>query len=103
LAVSSARRASALPDVPTTVEAGFANSEYEFWVGVFAPRQTPKAISDRLYGEISKALADPEVAGKLAKLGADPMKMTSAEFEALILWEMDANAALVKAAGIKVN
>src|SRR5262245_8636856 len=103
LAVSSARRASALPDVPTTVEAGFANSEYEFWIGTFAPRQTPNAITGRLYDEISKALADPGVAEKLAKLGADPMKITSAEFEALIAREIDANAALVKAAGVKVN
>jgi len=103
LAVSSSRRASALPDVPTTVESGFANSEYEFWIGAFAPGQTPKAITNRLYSEISKALADAAVAERLAKLGADPMKMTSAEFEGLIAREIESNAALVKAAGVKAN
>jgi len=103
LAVSGLRRASALPDVPTTVEAGFPNSDYEFWIGVFAPRQTPKPIVDRLFAEIGRALADPAVAGKLAKLGADPMKMSSPEFEALIVREIESNAVLVKAAGVKAN
>jgi tripartite-type tricarboxylate transporter receptor subunit TctC len=103
LAVSGARRASALPAVPTTVESGYPNSEYEFWIGTFAPRQTPKAITDRLYAEITKALAEPAVAERLAKLGADPMQMTSAEFEVLITREIESNAALVKAAGVKAN
>lgn len=103
LAVSGLRRASALPDVPTTVEAGFPNSEYEFWIGVFAPRQTSKAIVDRLFAETSKALAEPSVAEKLAKLGADSMKMSSPEFEALVVREIESNAVLVKAAGVKAN
>jgi len=103
LAVSSVRRASALPGVPTTVESGYLNSEYEFWIGTFAPRQTPKAITDRLYGEIGKALADPAVAEKLSKLGADPMQMSSPEFEGLIAREIESNAALVKATGVKAN
>ena len=56
LAVASAKRAIALPDVPTTTEAGFANSDYEFWVGAFAPATTPRALVDRLNQEIVKAL-----------------------------------------------
>jgi len=103
LAVSGLRRASALPDVPTTVEAGFPNSEYEFWIGAFAPRQTPKTIVDRLYAEMSKALADPAVAEKLTKFGADQMKLPPPEFEALIVREIASNAVLVKAAGVKAN
>ena len=59
LAVASATRAAALPDVPTTTEAGFANSDYEFWVGAFAPAATPRAIVDRLNREILKALDTP--------------------------------------------
>ena len=56
LAVASAKRGIALPDVPTTTEAGFANSDYEFWVGAFAPAATPRALVDRLNQEILKAL-----------------------------------------------
>jgi tripartite-type tricarboxylate transporter receptor subunit TctC len=103
LAVSSSKRASALPDVPTTVEAGFPNSEFNFWCGVLAPAQTPAPIVDRLYNEIKTALENPAVRERLARLGADPMPMTSAEFDAMIRKEIDDNIALVKAAGIKVN
>ena len=103
IAVSSSQRASALPNVPTTVEAGFPNSEYNFWIGVFAPAKIPPAIVERLHKEIAAALANPAVADKLSKLGADPMKMTSNEFRDLIGQEIVSNAELVKAAGIKAN
>jgi tripartite-type tricarboxylate transporter receptor subunit TctC len=103
LAVSSAQRASALPNVPTTVEAGYPDSGYEFWIGAFLPRQTPKAIVDRLHAEIVKAESNPALAKKLAELGADPMKISPSEFDALVKREIQANAAVVKAAGIKAN
>ena len=103
LAVSSAQRASALPNVPTTVEAGFPDSGYEFWIGSFVPSQTPKAIVDRLHAEITKAVSSPVLAKKFADLGADPMKISSAEFAAMVKGEIAANAVLVKAAGIKAN
>lgn len=103
IAVSSSQRASALPNVPTTVEAGFPNSEYNFWIGVFAPAKTQPAIIERLHKEISAALANPAVAGKLSALGADPMKMSPNEFRDLIGKEIVSNAELVKAAGIKAN
>jgi tripartite-type tricarboxylate transporter receptor subunit TctC len=103
LAVSGSARASALPDVPTTVEAGYPNSEYNFWAGVFAPSKTPADIRAKLYAEIAKALQHPAIRDKLIGLGADPMPLTSVEFEALVRREIDTNAQLVKAAGIKVN
>ncbi|MGH6767710.1 MAG: Bug family tripartite tricarboxylate transporter substrate binding protein [Xanthobacteraceae bacterium] len=103
LAVSSAKRASALPNVPTTIEAGFPNSEYNFWIGMFAPGKTPPAIVARLNTETVKALANPTVKARLAKLGADPMPMTPKEFDAFVKKEIEINAALVKAAGIKIN
>jgi tripartite-type tricarboxylate transporter receptor subunit TctC len=103
LAVSGATRASALPDVPTTIEAGFPNSEYNFWIGMFAPAKTPDAIVQRLNAETVKALADPTVKERLAKLGADPMPMTPKEFDAFVDKEIEINAVLVKAAGIKIN
>jgi len=103
LAVSSQQRASALPDVPTTVQSGFPDSGYEFWVGVLLPKNTPKTVVDTMHAAINKALVEPNLAKKLADLGADTMKMTPAEFDKMIQAEIKSNAAVVKAAGIKVN
>ena len=101
LAVSSLQRAPNLPDVPTTVEAGFPNSEYNFWFGVFAPAKTPPEIIQRLYEEIAKALQDPGVRERLGKLAVQPMPMTPAQFNDYVRKELEQNAELVKAAGIK--
>jgi tripartite-type tricarboxylate transporter receptor subunit TctC len=103
LAVSSQQRAAALPDIPTTVEAGFPDSGYEFWIGALLPKGAPKPVVDAFHAAMTKAMAEPSVAGKLKELGADPMKMTSAQFDAMIQSEIKSNAAVVKAAGIKVN
>jgi tripartite-type tricarboxylate transporter receptor subunit TctC len=104
LAVSGSQRASALPDIPTTVEAGFPNSDYNFWVGMFAPAATPRVIVDKLNAETIKALQMPSVKAKLeGNAGGEPMPMTPAEFDAFVKKEIDVNAALVKAAGIEVN
>jgi tripartite-type tricarboxylate transporter receptor subunit TctC len=101
LAVSSDKRDPRLPDVPTTVEAGFPNSEYNFWFGVFAPAKTPREIVQRLYEETAKALQDPGVKERLAKLGVQPMPFTPAQFDDYVHKEITANGDLVKAAGIK--
>jgi tripartite-type tricarboxylate transporter receptor subunit TctC len=103
LAVSSRQRASALPDVPTTLEAGYPDSGYNFWIGVLVPRGTNREIVDRLYRESAKALQLPVVQERLRALGADPMPMSSAEFDKLIADEVAMNRALVKAAGIPMN
>jgi tripartite-type tricarboxylate transporter receptor subunit TctC len=103
LAVSGMKRSSALPEIPTTVEAGFPNSEYNFWVGMFAPAATPKTIVERLNAETVKALATPGVREKLKNVGGDPMPMSIAEFTAFVNKEIDINAALVKATGVKIN
>lgn len=101
LGVASSQRSSVLPDVPTTVEAGYPDSGYEFWVGAFAPAKTPQPIVERLAGELSKALQNATVREKFAGLGADPMPMSPKEFDAYIAREIQLNAAIVKAAGIK--
>lgn len=103
LAVSSMERSLDLPDVPTTLEAGFPNSEYNFWFGVFAPSKTPPAIIQRLYEETAKALREPSVQERLKKLGVQPMPMTPAQFNAFVRKELKQNAELVKAAGIKLQ
>ncbi len=103
IAVSSGKRSNALKDVPTTVEAGVPNSDYEFWIGVFVPAKTPKPVQEKIYAEIKKALDLPEIKERMTKLGADPMPMTAVEFDKLVHNEVDMNKALVKAAGVKAN
>jgi tripartite-type tricarboxylate transporter receptor subunit TctC len=103
LAVSSSKRAAALPEVPTTVEAGYPNSDYNFWIGMFVPAMTPRAIIDRLYAETRKAMALPGVQERIAKLGGEPMAMSPAAFDRFLQDEIAMNAALVKGAGIKPN
>ena len=101
LAVGSSKRSVALPEIPTTLEAGIANSDYSFWVGMFAPAKTPGDTVNRLYRETVKALTLPDVREKLARLGAEPMEYNPEQFNAYLREEIAANAALVKAAGIK--
>jgi tripartite-type tricarboxylate transporter receptor subunit TctC len=103
LAVSSLTRDETVPTIPTTLEAGYPNSDYIFWIGVFAPTGTPNEIVERLYGEIAKALADPGMKANLKKLGANPMPLKPAEFETFIRAEIETNAKLIKAAGITPN
>jgi tripartite-type tricarboxylate transporter receptor subunit TctC len=103
LAVSGSQRASALPNVPTTVEAGYPNSEYNFWAGVFAPAKIAPELRARLHEAFVKALAHPATSEKLRNLGADPMPMTPDAFDAHVRKEIELNRELVKAAGIKVN
>jgi tripartite-type tricarboxylate transporter receptor subunit TctC len=103
LAVGSSKRSAALPDVLTTVEAGVANSDYNFWVGMFVPSKTPREIVNRLHQETAKALGLKEVRESLAKLGAESMLMRLDEFDTYIRKEIESNAALVKAAGIPIT
>lgn len=103
LAVGSPKRAAALPQVPTTAEAGVPGSEFNFWIGMMAPAKTPKEIVDRLNAEVIKALNTPEVKERFASLGADAWTLKPAEFDAYIHEEIKANAALVKAAGLEVH
>jgi tripartite-type tricarboxylate transporter receptor subunit TctC len=103
LAVSSLARSESLPDIPTTLEAGYPESDYVFWIGVFAPASTPRLIIDRLHQEIAKALAEPAVRDTIKKLGADPMNLTPTGFDAFVKAEIATNAALAKAAGITPN
>ena len=100
LAVGTMQRSPLLPDVPTTTEAGYAQSDYVFWVGMLAPAATPRAVVDRLNAEALKALASPEIKEKLAVLGAEPMPMTPAAFDAFLRTETARMAQVVKAAKI---
>jgi tripartite-type tricarboxylate transporter receptor subunit TctC len=103
LAVGTLKRSPALPNVPTTVELGFADSDYTFWNGTLAPAKTPRPIVERLHAEIGKALALPAVQEKLAAQGVEPMPLSPQEFDAMIAKEIASNVKLVKAAGLTFN
>ena len=103
LAVGSPKRASALPDVPTTAEAGVPGSEFNFWIGMMAPAKTPRDIVNRLHDEVVKALATPEVKERFATLGADAWTLKPEQFDAYLREEIKSNAVLVKAAGLEVQ
>jgi tripartite-type tricarboxylate transporter receptor subunit TctC len=100
LAVSTAKRATALPNVPTTAEAGLSDAAYAFWSGLFVPVKTPREIIGRLYQETQKALAVASVQERLAKTGTDPLPMTSEEFEKYFRDDVVSTAKLVSEAGV---
>jgi len=100
LAVGSPKRASALPQVPTTAEAGVPGSEFNFWIGMMAPAKTPRDIVNRLHDEVVKALNTPEVKERFAALGADAWTLSPEQFDRYIKDEIKSNAVLVKAAGL---
>jgi tripartite-type tricarboxylate transporter receptor subunit TctC len=103
LAVSSSKRASALPDVPTTVEAGFPDSDFDFWIGMVVPKKTPRDVVARIHRETVGGLRDPAVKEKLAKFGVEEMVMQPEEFDARIAREAPMAVTLAKAAGIAVK
>lgn len=101
LAVGSEARFSVLPDVPTTEEAGYKGSAYNFWVGMLVPAATPRALVAKLNAEVKAALASPEVKDRLGSLGADAAPATAADFDRMIARELVDNADVAKRAGIK--
>jgi tripartite-type tricarboxylate transporter receptor subunit TctC len=103
LANGSPTRSSVLPNVPTTEEAGYKGSAYDYWAGLFTPTGTPQPVIDKLNKALAEVLAMPEVKERLAKVGADPAPTTPAEFDALVVRELAENGALMKAAGIKAQ
>ena len=103
LAVSNSKRTSVLPEVPTTLEAGFPDSDFDFWVGVMVPKKTPRDIVARIHEEIVKGLRDPSVKEKLSKLGVEEMIMQPDEFDARIAREAPIAVTLARAAGIAVK
>lgn len=100
LAVGSSKRSSLLPDVPSTLEAGYADSDYNFWVGLYAPAKTPRTIVTKLHGEVAKALQDTAVRKKRSELGVDTMDMTPDEMDTYARRELATAGPLAVAAGI---
>lgn len=98
LAVSTAKRSSALPDIPTVSEAGLPGFVFDFWIGLLAPSKTPRAIINKLNAEVAKALALSDVKERMAKLGAESLPMTPEQFDSYIKDEFATLGAVMKAA-----
>jgi tripartite-type tricarboxylate transporter receptor subunit TctC len=103
IAVTSAQRAPALPDIPTIAESGLPGFEATSWFGVVAPAGTPPAIISRLNSEMDKWLQSPEGKETLLAQGAVPAGGTPEQFAAYIRTETDKWAKVVKASGAKVD
>lgn len=103
LAVNSARRSAALPDVPTVQEAGIADADYPTWFGQFLPAGTPRGVVEKLHQETQHALQVPAIRDRLEALGVEPMPMTQAEFAAFVRTRVAADRGLVNAIGLKVE
>jgi tripartite-type tricarboxylate transporter receptor subunit TctC len=103
LAVSSSKRSSAFPQLPTMVEAGVPGCEFDGWFGLITNAGTPKPVIDRLNAAVLKILRDPTVAAQLRNQGADPMPMTPEEYDKYIRSEVVKLGKVVRESGAKAE
>jgi tripartite-type tricarboxylate transporter receptor subunit TctC len=103
LAVTSKKRSSLMPELPTVDEAGVPGYEYYTWFGLWAPKGTPQPIVEKLHAEVQKALADPTVQQRIADTAGEPAHMALAEIDPFVKAEIAKWAEVVKRAGIKVE
>jgi tripartite-type tricarboxylate transporter receptor subunit TctC len=92
-----------VPDVPTVAEAGVPNYVYYVWFGLWAPKQTPKPIIEKLYAAVQTALADPDVKKRVTADAGVPLSMPLAEIEPFVKSEIAKWADVIKRAGIQVE
>ncbi len=103
LGVSSGKRSSALPNVPTIAESGLPGFDYNLWVGVFAPAGTPADVVDKIARDTARALGTPELKDRLTALGAESMPMSTPEFTKFVDAEIEDSGKVIRAANIKVQ
>ncbi len=103
LAVASAKRSPSVPELPTIAEAGVPGFAVDQWYSLFAPAGTPKEIVGKLYGEIAKAVAQPETRERLLAMGLDPVASPPDEFTEYLKTETAKWGKLVREAGIRAN
>ncbi len=101
LGVSTARRSTLLPEVPTIAEASVARFDFPIWYGIWVPAGTPTGVVDKLANDIGRVLAGQDLREWIAKHGGEPMSMTQPEFVRFVVSESKGAARLVKAASVK--
>ena len=103
LAVSTAKRNSALPEVPTVAESGLPGFEFNFWIGLLAPAKTSRDVVAKLNAEVTRIMQLPEVRDRMSKLGAEAMPMTPEQFDGYIKEEFSSLGAVMRASGTKAQ
>ena len=103
LAVTSAKRSSVAPELPTVAEAGVTGYEHSSWVGMLAPAKTPRPVIEKLHGEIVRIVQAPDVKALFLRDGLEAVGNSPREFDAIIRSEVAKWQKLVKAAGIPVE
>ena len=101
LAVTTSRRSTVLPDIPTLDEAGLAGYEMAGWIGLLAPKDTPRAIVDKIQAEVAKMVKSPDVKDRMTALGVELAGTTPEEFHKVLSTELPKYAKLMKDAGMK--
>jgi hypothetical protein len=101
LAVTTAQRASALPDTPTVAETVLPGFSASVWYGLLAPRGTPQPVVDQLYRSFRTALANPQVQERLKALAADPMQSDPAAFGKFMAGETTRWSRVIQQLGLK--
>jgi tripartite-type tricarboxylate transporter receptor subunit TctC len=96
LGVSTARRSTLLPEVPTIAEAGVAGFDFPIWYGIWAPAGTPTGVVNKLANDIGRVLAGPDLRDWIAKHGGEPMRMTQPDFARFVQGESDSAARLIR-------
>jgi tripartite-type tricarboxylate transporter receptor subunit TctC len=103
VAVGTAKRSAALPDVPTVAESGYAGFEVSLWLGFFAPKGTPQPVVKKLYDELTAIAQSSEMKAQFERNGADPVTTTQAELAGLMKKELDKYSKVIKAAGVQLK
>jgi tripartite-type tricarboxylate transporter receptor subunit TctC len=101
LAASTSMRSPELPDVPTSLEAGYANSDLTIWYGVFMPSKTAREIVNKFHAAATKVLATPAMQLRLKQLAVNPMPMTPDDMDKYVAAELSSNEKVIRAAGIR--
>ena len=100
LGVSTARRSTLLPEVPTIAEASVAGFDFPIWYGIWVPADAPTGVVDKLANDIGRVLTGPDLREWIAKHGGEPMSMTHPEFVRFVESESEGAARLMKAASV---
>lgn len=101
IAVSTLKRSSILPNVPTIAESGVPGFDFSLWFGIWAPTGVPQPVITKIVNSIKQAGNDPAIKARLAALGNEPMEMTPPQFAKFVRSEIEVGATVLKAAGIK--
>lgn len=103
LAVTSAKRSSSLPDVPTVAESGYKGFDVSSWYGIFAPAGTPASVVTTVNAEVNKLLASPEMQAAIQAQGAEPESLSAAQFSTLLKTDYAKWKGIVEASGAKIE